>query len=361
MNRSASQNLAVLVGTRKGGIVFRGTAGRREWKADPPQFRGKPVHHMIADPCSGRCFAAVSTEFWGAGLFVSDDAGREWRESKTPPRFPEGDERAMKKLWHIRPGRPTEPGVVYAGVEPAALFRSTDNGETWTEIKSLNDHPSRDKWFPGAGGLTLHSIVLHPSNPQRMWAAISAAGTFRTDDGGRTWNPKNKGVRADFLPDKFPEVGQCVHKLVQNPANPDVLYQQNHCGMYRSDDAGDNWTDLCEGLPSRFGFPMAVHPHKPKTVYVIPEESDETRVTPGGRLSVWRSDDGGGRWRELSQGLPQNGAYQNVLREAMATDTENPAGIYFGTATGQLCFSPDEGESWQTIANWLPPIYSVEV
>jgi len=352
------KSIALLVGTRKGAFVFR-TSDRRTWAADQPQFKGNMVHHMTGDPRTGRLFAAVSSEVWGAGLFVSDDHGVEWQEIKSPPRFAEGDERSTKKLWHICPGRESEPGVVYAGVEPASLFQSDDNGATWREIKSLNEHPSRPNWFPGAGGLTLHSIVLDTSNKNRMWVGISAAGTFRTDDGGRTWTPKNKNVRADFMPDKFPEVGQCVHKLIAHPATPETLFQQNHCGVYRSDNAGDDWVDLCDNLPARFGFPMAVHPHRPKTVYVIPEESDQTRVSVGGKLSVWRSDDGGSAWKELSRGLPQN-AYQNVLREAMATDKANPAGIYFGTATGQLCGSADEGETWTVIADWLPPIYSVE-
>jgi len=358
---ATGSSLAVLVGTRKGGFIFRGGIDRRSWTADEPFSKGNQVHHVAADDRSGRWFAAVSSEIWGSALWVSDDRGRNWSEIKTPPRFADGDERSLKKIWNIRPGRPAEKDVIYAGVEPAALFRSADNGETWTEIESLGKHETRDKWFPGAGGLIAHSIVLHPSIPNRMWVAISAAGTFRTDDGGKSWVPRNKGVRADFLPDPFPPVGQCVHKLVAHPKHPDVLFQQNHCGVYRSDNGGDDWVDLCDNLPARFGFPMAVHPHKPQTVYVIPEESDQARVTVGGRLAVWRSDDGGAAWRELNKGLPSRGSYQNVLREAMAVDQQPTAGIYFGTATGQLCGSLDEGESWQVIAEWLPPIYSVEV
>lgn len=360
MTEIDSRRPAILVGTRKGGFVFRAGDHQGSWTADTPLFKGRAVHHMVADPRNGHWFAAVSSEIWGSGLFKSANQGKDWQEIASPPRFDDGDERSLKKIWNVRPGRPSEPGVIYAGVEPAALFRSADGGETWAEIRSLNDHPSRDRWTPGAGGLILHSILLHPDDPERMWVAISAAGTFRTDDGGRSWQPRNKGVRADFLPDKFPDVGQCVHKLTHHPDRPDVLYQQNHCGVYRSDDAGDNWIDLCDDLPARFGFPMVVHPHKPETVYVIPEESDEVRVTVDGRLAVWRSDDGGSHWRALTAGLPEH-AYQNVLREAMTTDAMNPAGIYFGTATGQLCGSIDDGESWETIADWLPPIYSVEI
>ncbi len=360
MAERTGQSLAMLVGTRKGGFVFRAGRDRRTWAPDPPQFKGSMVHHMTIDPRNGRLYAAVASEVWGGGLFVSEDQGREWQELKSPPRFAEGDERTVKKIWHICPGRASEPGVLYAGIEPASLFKSRDNGLTWSEIRSLSDHPTRANWFPGAGGLTLHSIVLDSGNSERMWVGISAAGTFRTDDGGKTWAPKNKGVRADFMPDKFPEVGQCVHKLVAHPSNPNTLFQQNHCGVYRSDNAGDDWTDLCDRLPSRFGFPMAVHPHRARTVYVIPEEADQNRVTVGGKLAVWRSDDGGDAWKEQTKGLPQSGAYLNVLREAMATDRENPAGIYFGTATGQLFASADDGESWGLVADWLPPIYSVE-
>ena len=250
--------------------------------------------------------------------------------------------------------------MLYAGVAPAALFRSGDGSETWEEVRTLTDHESRSKWVPGAGGLMVHSLCPHPTDPACLFVAISVAGTFRTDDGGKTWVPKNHGVRADFQPDTFPEVGVCVHHLEMHPSNPVILYQQNHCGVYRTENAGDDWIDISDGLPSRFGFPFAVLPHAGDTIYVCPAESDQHRVMPDGEFRVYRSRNRGDSWEPLTQGLPQENAHQLVLRHAMATDTLNPAGVYVGTQGGQLLASRDEGDHWNVLFNWLPPITSVQ-
>ncbi len=250
--------------------------------------------------------------------------------------------------------------MLYAGVEPAALFKSSDHGETWEINEALFDHPHRATWFPGAGGLCLHTILAHPTDPEKMYVAISTGGCYRTDDGGASWKPYNKNVRADFSPDKFPEYGQCVHKMTLHPRRPEVLYQQNHCGVYRSDNGGEDWIDIGEGrLPSRFGFPIAVHPHDPQTVYVVLEQSDEYRMSVDGRFAVWRSRDGGENWTRQVNGLPEK-AHLVVLREAMATDTLEDAGIYAGTSTGQLFYSRDAGDTWELLADFLPPVLSVE-
>jgi hypothetical protein len=265
------------------------------------------------------------------------------------------------KVWNIEPGHADEPGVLYAGVQPAALFKSTDRGESWVLNESLYDHPHRGKWNPGAGGLCLHSIVLDPRDHNRMYVAISAAGVYRTDDGGQSWQPRNKNVLADFEAKTFPEYGQCVHKLALHPTQPDVLFQQNHCGVYRSDNCGDDWIDLGEDkLPSRFGFPIVVHPHDPQTFYVMLEESDQFRMSVDNQVAVWRSRDSGESWQRITAGLPAQ-AHVVVLREAMVADNLTPAGLYAGTDTGQLFYSRDDGDNWEILADFLPPIQSLEV
>lgn len=266
----------------------------------------------------------------------------------------------MIKVWNITPGRASEPGVLYAGAEPASLFKSTDRGESWQLVDGLFDHPQRAKWFPGNGGLCLHTILLDPANPDRMYVGISTGGCYRTDDGGQTWAPYNKNVRADFSPDPYPEYGQCCHKMIMHPDQPNMIYQQNHCGVYRSDDLGQNWIDIGgDKLPSRFGFPVAVHPHDPSTVYVVLEQSDVYHMSIDSQLAVWRSRDRGENWERLTKGLPGQ-AHLVVLREAMATDDLDEAGIYIGTNTGQLFFSRDAGDHWELLADYLPPIQSVE-
>jgi hypothetical protein len=264
-------------------------------------------------------------------------------------------------IWNIEPGRADEPGVLYAGVQPATLYKSTDRGESWTLNESLYDHPHRGEWMPGAGGLMVHSIVLDPRDKNRMYVGVSAGGVYRTDDGGQTWVARNKGVLVDYEAKAYPEFGQCVHKFALHPSQPDVLYQQNHCGIYRSDNRGDDWIDIGEDrLPSRFGFPVLVHPHDPKTVYVMLADSDQFRMSVDNQAAVWRSRDSGETWSRITTGLPEK-AHVLVLREAFAADNLETPGLYAGTDTGQLFYSRNEGDSWELLADYLPPIQSVEV
>ncbi len=379
-----SAKVNVLVGTSKGGFIFNSDAARKKWQVSDILFKSWDVMHMQMDPRDGRLHAAVQHVVYGPTTHYSDDLGQTWTQAKQMPaitrpsksgrpmgtvdemfRSESGDNvkdkpERMNKVWHIEPGRPSEPGVLYAGAQPASLFVSRDRGETWTLNEPLFDHPHRGKFNPGAGGLCLHTILLDPVNPQRMYVAISAGGCYRTDDGGQTWHAQNKNVRADFSPDPYPEFGHCVHKMAMHPSRPEVIYQQNHCGMYRSDNSTDDWTDIGEGkLPTRFGFPIAVHPTEPRTIYVVPEESQEYHMSVDGEFAVWRSRDAGGSWQKLTKGLPAN-AHLVVLREAMATDSFEDAGIYAGTNTGQLFYSRDSGDTWDLLADYLPPIQSVE-
>lgn len=380
-NSTRMETTALLVGTRKGGFIFTADAERKSWKPGPLLFKGWKVMHMVQDGRNHRIYAALSSEVFGPSLHTSDDGGRSWQQTATAPAFtrpsasgrPVGNpdearqsETALQspevvnQIWHIRPGLENQPGVIYAGIEPAALFRSNDDGQTWEVNAALYDHPHRAEWFPGAGGLCLHTILLDPTNPQRMYLGISTGGCYRTDDGGASWQPRNRNTRADFLPNTLPEYGQCLHKMVLHPARPERLYQQNHCGVYRSDNAGEYWLDIGEDrLPSRFGFPIAVHPHDPDTIFLVLEESDQYRLSVDGRFSVWRSRDGGESWERKTHGLPE-AAHLVVLREAMAVDQHNPAGIYIGTSTGQIFYSRDDGESWTLLADFLPPILSLE-
>ena len=381
---SASVN--VMVGTSKGGFIFKSTPARKRWKVSDILFKSWDVMHMQLDPRDGRLHAAVKHIVYGGTTHYSDDFGETWTQAKKVPvitrpsksgrpmgtvdemfRSESGDASVkekpeqLTKVWNITPGRPEEPGVLYAGAQPATLFVSRDRGETWTLNEPLFDHPHRGKFNPGAGGLCLHTIILDPTRPQRMYIAISAGGCYRTDDGGQTWTASNKNVRADFNPDPFPEFGHCVHKMVMHPSQPDVIYQQNHCGMYRSDNGAEDWIDIGDGkLPTRFGFPIVVHPTDPRTIYVVPEESDEYHMSVNGQFAVWRSSDGGASWQMMTKGLPDK-ARLVVLREAMATDTFEDAGIYAGTNTGQLFYSRDSGDTWDLLADYLPPIHSVEV
>ncbi len=379
-----SRKVHVMVGTGKGGFIFSSDDARRDWKISDIQFKGWSVMHMQLDPRDQRVHAAVNHPVYGPTTHYSDDLGGTWTQAKQVPAitrpsksgrpmgtveemFRSGSGENVKdkpeqltKVWNITPGRPNEPDVLYAGAQPACLFVSRDRGETWSLNEPLYDHPQRGQFNPGAGGLCLHTILLDPINPQRMYIAISAGGCYRTDDGGQTWAPHNKNVRADFNPDPYPEFGHCVHKMAMHPSRPNVIYQQNHCGMYRSDNAADDWIDIGEEkLPTRFGFPIAVHPTDPRTIYVVPEESQEYHMSVGGRFAVWRSRDAGESWQMQTKGLPEV-ARLDVLREAMATDSYEDAGIYAGTNTGQLFYSRDSGDSWQLMADYLPPIYSVE-
>ena len=349
-----------MVGTKKGAFVFRSDRSRKRWKVSGPHFKGNEIYHVAYDKRSGNMLASVISNHWGPTVAISKDLGETWTESKNPPKFPKGSGLSVQRVWHIEPGRPDEDGVVYAGVAPACLFRSDDGGRSWEINEALLNHKTRKKWTPGAGGLCLHTILLDPRKPKRMHIAISAVGTLRTDDSGRTWKFQNKNVLADFQPDKYPEYGQCVHKLARNPSRPDVIYHQNHCGVYRSDDAGDNWVDVRNNLPSRFGFPVAADGNDPKRAYLAPLEGDFARVPPRGHFAVWGTDNEGKEWFKLDSGLPET-SYFSVLREGMTTDQEDPCGVYFGTTTGQLFASANQGARWTRVADTLPPIHSVSV
>jgi photosystem II stability/assembly factor-like uncharacterized protein len=264
------------------------------------------------------------------------------------------------KIWQICLGRPTEPDVIYCGVEPAALYESRDDGNTWSLVRGLFDHPHRPRWMPGLGGLALHTILLDPQSPERMYVAISAGGVYATKDGGRTWQARNRGVRVVHMPEKYPEFGQCVHKIVMHPSRPERLFLQNHWGLYRSDNHGESWQDIANGVPSDYGFAMVAHPHNPNCVYILPLESDEFRCTPEGCLRVYRTRNAGESWEPLTRGLPKKGAYETVLRDAMTADSLDPAGIYFGTRSGQLYGSADDGKSWKKILDGMPPVVCVK-
>ena len=356
-------DVLLLVGTMKGAFVVSSSAERGEWRVHGPHFRGETVYSLAFDQRGGRrrMLAGTQSFHWGSVVRASDDFGATWSSpERQNVRFPEDSGLAVANVWQLRPGRDGEPDVLYAGVEPAALFESRDAGETWSAVEGLLSHEHRPRWVPGGGGLCLHTIVLDAAEPRRMGVAISTAGFYRTDDGGRSWQPRNQGVRAQFLPDQYPEFGQCVHKVVNHPARPERLFLQNHWGLYRSDDWGDSWHDVANGVPSDFGFAMEMHPHDPDTVYIVPLESDEFRVVPEARLRVYRTRDAGESWHALEGGLPQEGAYETVLRDALAADTHDPAGIYFGTRGGKLFGSADEGESWSEITDALPPIVCVK-
>jgi hypothetical protein len=349
--------VAVWVGTRKGAFVFR-SRNRKTWTTEGPFFKGWDVHHVARDPREpNRLYAAVNSAWFGPHIHASTDGGRKWAVSEAGLEVKCLPETSLKRVWHIEPGAADEPGAVYAGGEPGVLFRSRDWGTTWSEVPSLTNHATRAKWNPGAGGMCLHSIQCLGGG--RLIIAISAAGAFRSSDSGATWTPYNQGVRTDFQPEKFPEVGQCVHKLLAHPANPDMLYQQNHCGLYRGKFSGAKWTDISRGSLSRFGFGLAVPAAEPETLFTVPIEGAEYRCNPDGKFRVGRSRDGGKTWELLTRGLPQRNAHLLVLREAMTSDRESPAGVYVGTTGGHLFHTADGGKSWAALAEHLPPILSV--
>ncbi len=362
---SRTDGALLLVGTMKGAFVLRSDKSRKKWKIEGPHFRGEAVYALLHDTRGprARTFAATNSMHWGPTLRTSDDKGATWSEpGPQTVKFPADSGRALAQIWQIAPGRATEPNVVYCGVEPAALFESRDGGETWQPNQGLLNHEHQPKWQPGGGGLCLHTIVLDPANPRRMLIAMSTGGVYRSDDGGKSWRAKNAGVRAQFMPEgqRYPEFGQCVHKVVHHPSKPGRLFLQNHWGLYRSDDWGDSWHDIANGVPSDFGFAMQMHPHDPDTVYIVPIEADVFRATPEAKLRVYRTRNAGASWEPLTRGLPQSGAYENVLRDALAADSFDPAGIYFGTRSGKLYGSRDDGASWTEIAAALPPIVCVK-
>jgi photosystem II stability/assembly factor-like uncharacterized protein len=354
--RLALIGILALVGTRKGLFLLRGDDHRRSWQAEGPLLAGWGVYHATVDARDGTVYAAANNFTYGPTVQRSTDGGKTWKRSKQL-RLPEGSRLMVNAVWHVEPGRSEEPDTLYLGADPGVLFRSDDGGETWEPNRGILEHPTRDRWLPGAGGMCCHSIQLDPSEPGRMYVGITSAGTFRTDDGGETWMPRNKNVVGDFLPDPFAEVGQCVHKLLLHPARPERLWQQNHCGVYRSDDRGDSWERLDgNGLPSGFGYPIMLDPNEPDTAFVIPEVSMEYHYTPNERLGVYRTRDGGQTWERMSDGLP-NPAWAAVLREASTFDTNS---VYFGTQSGSF-FALADGDRWVEGARHLPPILSVEV
>jgi photosystem II stability/assembly factor-like uncharacterized protein len=351
-----SDRVALLVGTRKGAFVLESDEARETWSTRGPLCEGMPIHDIVHDAVSGRTYAAGGSPWYGATVFSSDDLLQTWTQSSSGLAYDAGQD-PVATVWSLAPAN----GALYAGVEPAGLFRSDDRGATWQHVTGLTSHPTRPQWQPGNGGLILHTIVPHPTDEQRMWVGISAVGVFETTDGGTTWSTRNKGVRADFVPGPPPEFGQCVHKFAMAAGEPEHLYQQNHCGVYRSTDGGTTWEEITGTLPSDFGFVVGAHPRDPSTAWVIPlTAADKGRTMPDGSAAVYRTRDGGDSWEKLTAGLPHGHAHLGVLREAMAVDRLDPAGVYFGTSTGSVFASSDEGASWSRIVEDLPAVWSVE-
>lgn len=362
----------VLVGTRKGAFILSADGARQSWTVGGPHFPGWEMYHLKGSPLNpDRIYASQSSGWFGQLIQRSDDGGRSWEAvgnqfaydgipgthqwyDGTPHPW------EFKRVWHIEPSQ-TDADTVFAGVEDAALFKSTDGGVTWSELSGLRGHGSGAHWQPGAGGMCLHTIVLDPSDAQRMYVAISAAGAFRSVDGGLSWTPINKGLRSGQIPDEDAEVGHCVHRIAMHASNPSRLYMQKHWDVMRSDNGGDSWYEVSGNLPTDFGFPIDVHAHEPDTIYVVPITSDAHHFPPDGQLRVYRSRTGGHEWESLGNGLPVRDCYVNVLRDAMAVDSLDSCGIYFGTTGGQVYVSPDGGDHWQAIVHDLPPVLSVEV
>ncbi|MBX7168792.1 MAG: glycoside hydrolase [Pirellulales bacterium] len=362
----------VLVGTRKGAFVLTSDESRQNWETSGPHFAGWEVYHLKASPIvPDRIFASQSSAWFGQLIQRSDDGGRTWTPvgNKFSYDGPTGTHLwydgtphpwEFKRVWCLEPSL-TDPDVIYAGAEDAAFFRSDDGGQSWRELAGLRTHPTSNVWSPGAGGMCLHTLLFDPTNANRMYCAISAAGAFRTDDGGHTWTPINRGLRSEQIPNPTAEVGHCVHRIAMHPSRPGVLFMQKHWDIMRSDDGGDSWYEVSGNLPTDFGFPIDVHAHEPETIYVVPIKSDSEHFVPDGKLRVYRSRTGGNQWEALTEGLPQKDCYVNVLRTAMAVDKLQPCGIYFGTSGGQVYGSSDAGDSWIPIVRDLPPVLSVEV
>jgi hypothetical protein len=362
----------VLVGTRKGAFVLTSDAGRHRWDVSGPHFPGWEIYHVAGSAAdSNRLYASQSSGWFGQLIQRSDDGGTTWAPVGNEfvydgvagtHQWYDGTQRPWEftRVWHLEPS-PTDPDTVYAGVQDAALFKTTDGGSTWHELEALRQHKTGPDWQPGAGGMCLHTIILDPTRDQRMFAAISAAGVFRTDDAGSTWRPVNKGLHSEGIPDGDAEVGHCVHSIAMHPTRPDTLFMQKHWDVMRSDDAGESWQDVGDNLPTDFGFAIDVHAHEPETIYVVPIKSDSQHFPLDGQLRVYRSRTGGNDWEPLTNGLPQRDCYVNVLRDAMAVDTLDDCGIYFGTTGGQVYVSNDAGDNWSPIVRDLPAVLSVEV
>lgn len=362
----------VLVGTRKGAFIIASDESRRQWTIDGPHFGGWEVMHVKGSSLNpDRLYASQWTDWHGQVVQRSDDGGATWEAvgNAFPYEGVPGTHQwydgtphpwEFKRVWHFEPA-PDSIDTVYAGVEDAALFKSTDGGLTWSELPALRTNSRGNDWMPGAGGMCLHTILIDPANPRRIYVAISAAGVFRTDDGGESWKVITRGLNSNFLPDPGAEIGHCVHNLSMHPSRPDTVFMQKHWDVMRTDDAGGMWREISGNLPSDFGFPIIVHSHEPETVYVVPILSDSQHYPPDGKLRVYRSRSGGEEWEALTRGLPQSNVYVNILRDAMSVDRFESCGVYFGTTGGQVFASADSGDSWQAIAEHLPPVLSVEV
>jgi len=362
----------VLVGTRKGAFVLTSDGKRTSWGVSGPHFAGWEIYHLKGSPADpNRIYASQSSSWFGQVIQRSNDGGATWEtvgnefaydgETGTHQWY-DGTPHPWEfaRVWHLEPSR-TDPDSVYAGVEDAALFHSSDGGQTWHELAGLRGHGTGASWQPGAGGLCLHTILVDPVDPARIFTAISSAGAFRSDDAGKTWRPINRGLVSEQIPNPTAEVGHCVHRIAQHPARPNVLFMQKHWDVMRSDDGGDSWQEISGNLPSDFGFPIDVHANEPDTIYVVPIKSDSEHYVPEGKLRVYRSRTGGDEWEALTDGLPQHDCYVNVLRDAMAVDALDPCGVYFGTSGGQVYVSADAGDHWSAIVRDLPPVLSVEV
>jgi photosystem II stability/assembly factor-like uncharacterized protein len=362
----------VLVGTRKGAFVLTSDGKRDKWDVSGPHFAGWEIYHVKGSPVDpNRLFASQTSGWFGQLIQRSDDGGATWEQVGSKFEYDgvpgthqwyDGTPHPWEfaRVWHLEPSL-SDPDTVYAGVEDAALFRSVDGGQEWQELSGLRDHDTGPLWQPGAGGMCLHSIILDPTNPDRMFVAISAAGAFRSDDAGKSWRPITKGLKSEGIPDPEAHVGHCVHRIAIHPSRPDVLFMQKHWDVMRSDDAGESWYEISGDLPTDFGFPIDVHAHEPDTVYVVPITSDSLHYPPDGKLRVYRSRTGGNEWEPLTNGLPQSNCYVNVLRDAMAVDSLDSCGIYFGTTGGQVYASSDAGDNWAPIVRDLPGVLSVEV
>jgi hypothetical protein len=354
--------VVIAIGTEKGLFLARSEDDRKTWEMSGPHFPMTGVYAVAIDTRRGspRLLAGMTSSHFGPSVATSDDLGESWQEpERAPIAFPADTGAALERVWQLSPGSAGQPDRVYAGTQPSALFVSDDGGASFEMVRPLWDHPHREKWDAGFGGQAIHTVLPHPTDPATVLVAMSTGGVYRTADGGATWAPSNTGVKAYFMPDPYPEFGQCVHKVARHPDRPDQFFLQNHHGVYRSDDAGATWQSIADGLPTDFGFTMVAHPHRPGVIYTFPVAADGRRYPPDFRCRVYRSEDAGASWTELSDGLPTEPFYPVVLRDAMATDDADPAGVYFGTRSGEVFASADEGDSWRQITAHLPDVLCV--